>query len=135
MVKAASKGKIANKVSSKKNKKHLSGQNKTIFKKSDNAKIGSKGELGLTTQIISKGKKKGKNEKNRIDQSIKQIAERIKNDDFVLPEDDMISTDEEGESLGFLDSLTDSRQIQKLEKERKRRKENEGEDFEIQHRR
>ena len=42
MGKGAAKGKIANKVASKKNKKHLSNQNRNVLGKAEKAKIGSK---------------------------------------------------------------------------------------------
>ena len=53
-----------------------------------------------------------------------------------MPEDDMIDEDDdEPISLQFLDSLTQSKQIEKLEKEKFRRIQNEGEDFERKRRR
>ena len=81
-----------------------------------------------------------KSDAEKAKYQIREIAARIDNEDeFVLPEDDMISTDDENDeelsSMAFLDGLSQSKQIEKLEKERKRRINNQGEDFEIEKRR
>ena len=81
-----------------------------------------------------------KSDAEKAKDQIREIAARIDNEEeFVLPEDDMISTDDENDeelsSMAFLDGLSQSKQIEKLEKERKRRINNQGEDFEIEKRR
>ena len=81
-----------------------------------------------------------KSDVEKAKDQIREIAARIDNEEeFVLPEDDMISTDEENDeelsSMAFLDGLSQSKQIEKLEKERKRRINNQGEEFEIEKRR
>ena len=81
-----------------------------------------------------------KSDVEKAKDQIREIAARIDNEEeFVLPEDDMISTDDENDeelsSMAFLDGLSQSKQIEKLEKERKRRINNQGEEFEIEKRR
>ena len=81
-----------------------------------------------------------KSDAEKAKDQIREIAARIDNEEeFVIPEDDMISTDDENDeelsSMAFLDGLSQSKQIEKLEKERKRRINNQGEDFEIEKRR
>ena len=81
-----------------------------------------------------------KSDVEKAKDQIREIAARIDNEEeFVLPEDDMLSTDSENDeelsSMAFLDGLSQSKQIEKLEKERKRRINNQGEEFEIEKRR
>lgn len=135
MAKAASKGKIANKVSSKKNKKSLSVKNQKNLQNSDKYTIGSKNDAIPKATLNRSNKKKTDAEKAK--DQIREISHRIETEEIELPEDDMISTDDESEeinSMAFLDGLSQSRQIEKLEKERKRRINNMGEEFEVNNR-
>ena len=56
-------------------------------------------------------------------------------EEFVLPDAGMMSDSDSDADLTFLDSVAESKQIQKLEKERKRRIQNAGEEFEQNKRR
>ena len=140
MAKAASKGKLANKNSSKKNKKSLSAKNQKTLENSDKFKVGSKNDNIPKAILNNRQRQNKKSDAEKAKDQIREIAARIDNEEeFVLPEDDMISTDDENEeelsSMAFLDGLSQSKQIEKLEKERKRRINNQGEDFEIEKRR
>jgi len=136
MAKAASRGKIANKINSKKNKGKTA---QSTLNKAQKQKVGAKptGQQQLLSKgaLIKKTKQSDKSERQRVTDQMVEIAKRIKEDDdgFVLPDRDMLSSDEDEEesSMGFLDNLVDQHQIKKLEKERKRRLENLGEDFEV----
>ena len=140
MAKAASKGKLANKNLSKKNKKSLSAKNQKTLENSDKFKVGSKNDNIPKAILNNRQRQNKKSDAEKAKDQIREIAARIDNEEeFVLPEDDMISTDDENEeelsSMAFLDGLSQSKQIEKLEKERKRRINNQGEDFEIEKRR
>ena len=56
-------------------------------------------------------------------------------EEFVLPDAGMVSDSDSDADMTFLDSVAESKQIQKLEKERKRRIQNAGEEFEQNKRR
>ena len=100
------------------------------------------GAMKKTKKAILNNRQR-QNKKSDVEKAkdqIREIAARIDNEEeFVLPEDDMISTDDENDeelsSMAFLDGLSQSKQIEKLEKERKRRINNQGEEFEIEKRR
>merc|ERR1712176_1669968 len=98
MVKAASKGKLANKVSSKKNKKSLSLKNKKNLENSDKFKVGSKNDIIPKAILNNRQRQNKKSDAEKAKDQIREIAARIDNeDDFVLPEDDMISKSDEDE--------------------------------------
>jgi len=120
------KGKIANKLASKKNKNLLKGTNKKILDKTKG--IGAKEN---TFDAPSKKVKTLKNEKKKGAQKIVELAKPKEEEELVLPDADMIDSDQDSDNdMAFLDSVADNKQIAKLQKQRKRQLENIGEDFE-----
>ena len=63
------------------------------------------------------------------------MAKAPEKEETILPDADMFSDSEDEVEMKFLDNLAESKQVEKLERERKRRLENTGEDFEQNKRR
>lgn len=63
-------------------------------------------------------------------QESKKVQNLAKEDDIVLPDAGMVSDEDSDNDMAFLDNIAESKQIERLNKARKRQIENLGEDFE-----